>query len=127
MVYRVVPRGEIAMAVVRILLSLCLAVSGAVAVAIAFRMALEAIGFALAGNVAAVFCLGLALLDRTIRTYAEDFLTEPLALLWTTLFVAVAVTIPRNTDSRGRVFVMAVLWAAWSLPDPFTSFGCLEF
>ncbi len=59
--------------------------------AIAYRVTEAATGSNHAGGCGAILALVFALCDRTIRTYACDFLSEPLALMLTTMFVFVAV------------------------------------
>lgn len=110
-VYSILPRGPFAMAAVRVVLVMCLAISGALAVSVAFKVASRIWSNSILANMAAGITLLLAVLDKTIRTYTEDFLTEPFALLWTTLFLSIAITIPSHSKTRGRLFAMALLWA----------------
>ncbi len=80
-IYSYIPRGPVAFSVVRAFSVFCTALAGALAVSMAFEIATE-IGLSrLAAMVASISTLALALLDRTIRTYSVDFLTEPFAML----------------------------------------------
>ncbi len=92
-VYVVLGRGPLAFATIRVVSALCIAIGCAIAVAnaasILTRMQRHgrkpstwSIGI---GCVAAI---GLAASNRTLLSYASDFLTEPLALLLTQLCVA---------------------------------------
>jgi hypothetical protein len=81
LVYCVVERGPVALAAVRIILACCLAVAGASAVAMSARIASLLTARAWPVVLASTATLALAGLDRTARSYATDFLTEPLALL----------------------------------------------
>lgn len=80
-VYCVLERGPVAFAAVRLLLASCLAMGGAIAVAMSARIASALTVRTWPVSLAAVTTLVLACLDRTLRSYATDFLTEPLALL----------------------------------------------
>jgi 4-amino-4-deoxy-L-arabinose transferase-like glycosyltransferase len=91
LVYCVVPRGSTAFACIRVLQALCLATSAAIAVGWSYRCTARWHYSTWAPQLAACLALALALLDRTIRTYAMDFLTEPWALLLVTLFWALAI------------------------------------
>jgi 4-amino-4-deoxy-L-arabinose transferase-like glycosyltransferase len=94
LVYQFLPRGPIAFAAIRSVSALCMALSGAIVVWLAFRVMLRFNDqmplMSWAPELAAAITLVLALLDRTLRTYNEDFLTEPWALLWVSLFAAIA-------------------------------------
>ncbi|MCA9133920.1 MAG: hypothetical protein KDA45_12225, partial [Planctomycetales bacterium] len=87
-VYRVLGRGELGFAAVRLLLASCLALSGALAVFLAAAL-LSTWPSRGPQLVAAAATLFFAATNRTLRTYATDFLTEPLALLLMQLFVLV--------------------------------------
>lgn len=79
-VYWFVPRGPLAFATVRSLSVVALSIAGLVAVGFAWRWSLRE-GSVFLPALAATISLGVACLDRTIKTYVEDFLTEPWALL----------------------------------------------
>ncbi len=87
MIYAVVPRGPTAFAVMRVLLAICIAVAGSVAVAISVRVVSQLTKRWWPTLVAAMVTMALTVLDRTVRSYATDFLTEPVALLLTQLWV----------------------------------------
>jgi hypothetical protein len=117
-VYQFLPRGPIAFAAIRSVSTLCMALSGAIVVWLAFRVALRIndqmpLG-SWAPELAAAITLVLALLDRTLRTFNEDFLTEPWALLWVSLFAAKALEgrigrSPWNSKAWWDVFGMGML------------------
>lgn len=79
-VYRCVPRGPIAFATVRSLSVVALSIAGLMAVGFAWHWSPRN-GSVFLPAIAAMIALGVACLDRTIKTYVEDFLTEPWALL----------------------------------------------
>lgn len=91
MVYCVIPRGPTAFAWIRVLQALCLATSAAIAVGWSYRCMARWQSPYWAPHVAASVVLFLAVMDRTIRTYALDFLTEPWALLLVSVFWAMAI------------------------------------
>jgi hypothetical protein len=91
-IYSVVPRGPRAFAAVRVFSILCTAMAGALAVWIAFDLTSDLRVSRWVPILAAVATLGLALLDRTIRTYSVDFLTEPMAML---LSMSIALSLMR--------------------------------
>jgi len=99
-IYRLVPRGPVAFAIVRSFSALCTACAGALAVGLAFQIATPILRHAWLGNIASIITLLLALFDRTIRTYSVDFLTEPLALLLTTGLVGAALHCNRTQNRR---------------------------
>lgn len=113
-VYQVFGRGPEAFRVVRILSALCLATAGALAMAIAYRVTENATLSKRAAGTSAVMALGLALFDRTLRSYACDFLSEPLALLLTTLFALFAVA-QLEQQRTWRLAATAVLFGAMIL------------
>ncbi len=80
-VYQLVPRGPFGFAAVRSVSILCTALAGTLAVVLAFDVARVICTSRWLATVAALSTLTLALLDRTIRSYSVDFLTEPLAML----------------------------------------------
>ncbi|MGN6545662.1 MAG: hypothetical protein ACTHK7_11480 [Aureliella sp.] len=86
-IYWIVERGPVAFACVRLFLAACLAGAGAIACALSARLASSLTIKAWPVAVAAATTLALAMLDRTVRTYATDFLTEPLALLLVQLWL----------------------------------------
>ncbi|MFN7732169.1 MAG: ArnT family glycosyltransferase [Pirellula sp.] len=90
LVYRVVPRGPLAFATVRLLGAVCMATAGAIAVWLAYRIAQRWYPKSVYADVAATVAFLFAILDRTIRTYNHDFLTEPWAMLWVMVIVAIA-------------------------------------
>ncbi len=101
-IYKIGGRGLTAFATVRVFSALCLAVASALAVANAATVMRKfgvgehkfsnwAVGM---GCAAAIF---LAASNRTLVTYASDFLTEPLALLLTQLLVVLLLAL---TDCR---------------------------
>jgi hypothetical protein len=97
-VYKLVDRGPTAFAGVRILSALCLAFGCAIAVAnAAMVMAkFEVCGRKLSAWSVSLGCAAAILLaasNRTLLSYASDFLTEPLALLLTQLLVASLLTL----------------------------------
>lgn len=83
LIYAVFPRGPIAFAVVRIFLATCIAVAGAISVAISVRIVSQLSSRWWPITLAAMVTMALAVLDRTVRSYATDFLTEALALVLT--------------------------------------------
>ena len=103
-VYRFVDRGPTAFAVVRVLSALCLALGCAIAVANAASVmkTCEMCGRKFSPWSVGLGCASaimLAASNRTLLSYASDFLTEPLALLLTQLLVAALLLIihSRNT------------------------------
>lgn len=99
-VYQFLQRGPDAFATVRIFNAVGIGLSGGLAVAmnIMIMRRYGAHGFAVI--MAGLSTFALAAADRTIRTYATDFLTEPLALLLTQGFVFLASTrLWRSTPS----------------------------
>ncbi len=87
MIYAVVPRGPIAFATMRVILATCIAVASSVAVAISVRVVSQLSVRWWPPVLAAMVTMALAVLDRTVRTYATDFLTEPLAMVLTQFWV----------------------------------------
>ena len=111
--YCVLPRGSVAFAGVRIFLALCLAVSGAIAVAISVRLMSCLTAMQWPVWMAGLLTLFLAGMDRTARTYATDFLTEPLAMMLVQLLILILADLlefdrgtdraePANTGQRAR-------------------------
>lgn len=99
-VYTIVGRGPVAFAIVRLLLACFIAVAGAMAVAISSRVMSLFTPLAWPTALAALVTLVLAALDRTARTYATDFLTEPLALFLTQLWLWCACELVGVFDSK---------------------------
>ena len=85
-IYTFVPRGPWAFATIRILLAVCLAVAGALSVALAVAILARTKQQKWLICTAGLATLLLALSDRNTRNYSSDFLTEPLALMLTQLF-----------------------------------------
>jgi hypothetical protein len=126
-VYKFVDRGPTAFAIVRVISALCLAFGCAIAVANAATVMMKfevcgrkfsawSIGF---GCAAAIF---LAASNRTLLSYASDFLTEPLALLLTQLLVASLLVLPQSQActapqplARWRVVAIGVIVAGMIL------------
>jgi len=81
MAYRMVGRGPHGFAMTRWILATSLALAGALAVAMTVQLAQRLTSRAGFISLAALATLALACLDRTVRTYATDFLTEPVAML----------------------------------------------
>lgn len=103
-VYRFVDRGPTAFAIVRVASALCLALGCAIAVANAASLILK---FEMCGRRFSPWSVGLgcvsaillAASNRTLLSYASDFLTEPLALLLTQLLVAALLVIVHSRDT----------------------------
>jgi hypothetical protein len=97
-VYNVVDRGPIAFATVRVFSALCLAFGCAIAVANAATVMIK---FEISGRKFSAWSIGLgcaaaillAASNRTLLSYASDFLTEPLALLFTQILVTALIAI----------------------------------
>jgi hypothetical protein len=84
------------------------ALAGAVSVGIAVSITARITPKKSVSNIAAVITIVLALMDRTIRTYSIDFLTEPIALCLTTLVVATGIALI-DTDSQTRLWRLILL------------------
>lgn len=95
-IYSIIPRGPFAFAAVRLFLAGCLALGGALAVYTSVAIMRRATKRVEPVAVAGLATLALAASDRTIRGYATDFLTEPIAFLLTSMF---AITLLRWLDS----------------------------
>ncbi len=93
-VYGVLGRTEWAFATVRLFSATCLAVAGALAVQLTVRLMQAArsakLGSWVVGGMATLFFF---MINRTLRDYATDFLTEPLALLLMQVFVLLAISL----------------------------------
>ena len=103
LVYGLVPRGPAAFASVRLVSALLTALAGSVAVGIAVTITARIAPAKSIANFAALTTILLALMDRTIRTYSVDFLTEPLALCLTTILVAIGIRL-LDADSARRIW-----------------------
>ncbi len=114
-VYSVAGRGPFGFSCVRVMAALATALAGSLAVAAAFVLGSRCWAGRWngrwTGGVAAGVTLSLAVLDRTVRTYSVDFLTEPLALLWTTCLCLTGLFLLSNPRSRMSLMLMA-LWTA---------------
>jgi hypothetical protein len=111
-VYKLVERGPTAFAIVRLFSALCLALACAVAVAnaAAVMAKFEVSGRKFSSSSIGVGCAAAVLLaasNRTLLSYASDFLTEPLALLLTQLLVAALLAI---TQSRACTMPENISW-----------------
>lgn len=103
LVYCLIPRGPAAFAAIRLLSAMFTALAGAVSVGIAVTITARITPAHSISTIAALTTILLALMDRTIRTYSIDFLTEPLALCLTTLLVATGIALI-DTDTQPRVW-----------------------
>ncbi|MFM7932265.1 MAG: hypothetical protein ACKO9Q_31505, partial [Pirellula sp.] len=92
LLYRLIPRGPIAFSCVRWLSALALTIAGVLSIWLAFDLTERIIldsekqtqrGLLLC-SVSLGVTLGIAVMDRTIKTYLRDFFTEPWALLGVT-------------------------------------------
>jgi hypothetical protein len=99
-IYRVFDRGPQAFAAVRLFSAACLGIAGGLSVMIAMIVAARTGLPAWAMGLAAVASGGLAMADQTIRTYAVDFLSEPLSLVLTTGMLLTAIVALRRDDDR---------------------------
>lgn len=111
LVYQMVPRGPFAFAAVRSISIFCTALAGTIAVWLAYDVALRIFSTRSLAVVAALSALMLALLDRTIRNYSVDFLTEPLAMLMCTVLLWSGLRWQAG-DRRQRWFIVVVLLLA---------------
>ena len=112
LVYLVADRGPLGFAMVRCLSATCLALAGALACTVTARFFLDGNGSSRAGAKASqpwhslswavgVFStLVLVLMNRTLHSYALDFLTEPLALMLTQLLLATALLWPTTASGK---------------------------
>ena len=116
-IYRVIPRGPNAFAAVRWLSVVALTLSGVLSVWLArnwigsiFKPTAEQTQ---RGSWTYAVCflvtLGLAIMDRTIRTYLHGFLTEPLALLGVTTAVSVLMQWAKNPQRLHWIFTAGVV------------------
>lgn len=110
LVYWIVERGPFAFAAIRLALAACLAVAGAIAVAMSVRLAGVLTPRVWPVAIAGAVTLLLACLDRTLRSYATDFLTEPLALLLVECWLwCVLEMLPIYRSDRTAVFTAGAL------------------
>ena len=110
-VYRVIPRNEMAFTTIRLISAVSIGLAGAMGVWIATTITVRI--FPLNGLpvfISGTSSMGLALLDRTIRTYATDFLSEPLAMLATTLFCVFAVGFSNSRRPELRALWMGLIF-----------------
>jgi hypothetical protein len=96
-IYTLVPRGPIAFAVVRGFSVFCTALAGALSVWLSYDVMRRIHNGAGLPMLAAGTTLSLAMLDRTVRTYSVDFLTEPMAML---LSIAIAFSLMRWQEQK---------------------------
>ncbi len=89
-IYQIFPRGPVAFGLIRVINAIAIAISGALAVVGSYWILRRWNFHRLAVAFGCLATLGLASVDRTIREYALDFLTEPLAYLLTQSFVMLA-------------------------------------
>lgn len=102
--YHMFGRNADAFRALHIQLALALAISGALAAAVTAmlwqRASLEkTTRYQIAGSIAITATIALAATQRTLKGYAEDFLTEPLALCLMQLFVLSALQIGRTSNA----------------------------
>lgn len=116
-IYKIVERGPTAFALVRILSALCLACGCAVAIANAFTVLskCEVHGRQFSAWSIGIGCATAILLaasNRTLLSYASDFLTEPLALLLTQLLIAalLAITYSQTSSSTQSLAWWFLAW-----------------
>jgi hypothetical protein len=90
--YLIFPRGPAAFAIVRLGLAACIALGCAIAVAWAHQMAIQTqkANRRVLGVLVCLCMIAIVASERNLRNYATDFLTEPVALALTQLFLVVA-------------------------------------
>ncbi len=86
-VYQVIGRGAMGFATVRVINALCLALAGALAVANVITVLSNRGTRTIFVQLGCLGAIVLAASNRTLLSYANDFLTEPLALLLTQILV----------------------------------------
>lgn len=111
-VYQFVDRGPTAFAIVRVLSALCLALGCALAVANAatVMIKIEVCERKLSAWSITLGCATAILLaasNRTLLSYASDFLTEPLALLLTQVLVSLLLAVVHSRDTVGSARPLA--------------------
>lgn len=108
-IYHCVGRNELGFATVRLFSATCLAVAGALAVWLTAKLLgarqcgvpwVTGSSFVAIASVATLFFMAI---NRTLRDYATDFLTEPLALLLMQVFVITAVGLCSTTEDQAPV------------------------
>jgi hypothetical protein len=114
MIYRMVPRGPHAFAAVRWMSVVALSIAGGLAVWLTGILVHKSICRSVAPTpvdsilhgFACALAMALASIDRTIKTYMQDFLTEPWALLGVT---CLSISLVRWSDSqRSFRWILAV-------------------
>lgn len=125
--YAALGRNEVAFGMVRLFSAGCLAVAGAIsawAVALYFeqkpipRKSQDASRNQLekaTACVAIATAILLAATNRTMQSYANDFLTEPLALLLMQFFLAVVIGMVRAPAGRSRLQLIGLAGIFWGL------------
>lgn len=108
--YQVAERGPVAFSIVRSLSAIFTAMAGALATGLAVTLMRRWEAPLKAQQLAGAMTIALAALDRTIRTYSVDFLTEPLALCLTTLLV-IALLQTLESKSFAKLMVAASLFS----------------
>jgi hypothetical protein len=88
--YATVGRNEAGYALIRMALACCTAVAGALATASTAQLLLRRVSV-IPAACGSFTCLLLFASNRTLKTYSEDFLTEPMALLLTQVLVTLLV------------------------------------
>jgi hypothetical protein len=108
-IYHCVGRNEFGFAAVRLFSATCLALAGALAVWLTAQLLARPEPLAPWGARVSILSLGtaatlfFAAINRTLRDYATDFLTEPLALLLMQCFVIVAIQLCASSGSKSGV------------------------
>jgi hypothetical protein len=112
LIYSFVPRGPIGFATVRGSSIVCTALAGALAVWGTLDVTRRITDSRWVPFLAAGATLSLAMLDRTIRTYSVDFLTEPLAMLLCTCVGLCGVCWKRDNRMRRWLWLLSLAVAA---------------
>jgi 4-amino-4-deoxy-L-arabinose transferase-like glycosyltransferase len=119
---------------VRLFSAACLGIAGGLSVMLALIMATRTGLPTWAKGFAAVTTGGMAMADQTIRTYAVDFLSEPLSLVLTTGMLLTAILALRRSDDRwwlgvailvGLMILTRSLMIFW-LPGLALLIGCSQ-
>lgn len=126
-IYRVADRGPLAFGLVRLISASCLALAGALS-ALQTSVLIGSLpkwsGNQLssipdreswAAALAVIATIGLAAFNNTLKDYATDFLTEPLALLMMQLLVTVLIVAGGSFVERPRISTMAAAFMVGSL------------
>lgn len=108
-VYRWVPRGPASFAVVRWMSVVALSIAGGLAVWLAGSLTKELVPGVLCTLVACAVAMGLAIADRTIKSYLRDFLTEPWALLGVMVFALSMLRWAKNPEKLRWLFVSGIV------------------